>query len=187
MARNELDQNSATEAFRNALELLEQLLAKHPDAPYLQFVYADAVTTLAPPQARRAGVPIQRAVQIANTLARDYPQVPDYVALKAKTLLARNEQSTVSQAIGLMQQLVDDYPSLLHYRLILANALQRLATLKHAEADRVGARQALQQAVEVLTKAAEPGSSTESEGELPWMISLNIERLRQQLKALGED
>ena len=174
IARQELDTGTSQEAFRSALELLDRLIRENPSSPYFKFVYADTVTSMPAGLSRRNGPALSRAMQIANSLVREYPSMPDYIALKAKALSARGDSNSVADAVRLTQQLVDDYPAMAQYRVLLANGLQRLATIDF-EAQRMAAGQdRLEQALAVL----EAGNPTE---DRPAILSVYIERLRQQL------
>ncbi len=177
IARNALDPNVAQEAFRATLELLERLMDEHPSSPYLKFVYADTVTSMAPTPNRRAGQALQRALQIANTLVRQHPSVPDYVALKAKALLVRGEQESVSDAVKLMQSLVEDYPAIVHYRLLLAGGYQQLAALAIDAKNPSAAKGQLEQALQVLDAVA-------AGHERPAIFGIYLDRLNQQIKEL---
>jgi len=177
IARNGLDPGVAQEAFRATLELLERLIREHPSSPYLKFVYADTVTSMAPAPNRRAGQALQRALQIANTLVRQYPSVPDYGALKAKALLVRGERESVSDAVKLMQALVENYPAIIHYRLLLAGGYQQLAALDIEAKNPAAAKGQLEKALQVLDVVADGQ-------ERPAILALYLERLKQQMSEL---
>ena len=143
----------------------------------MKFVFADMVTSMAPAIGRRPGVANLRAAQIANSLIREYPQVPDYRALKAKTLLARGDKIAIEDAVRMMQSLVDDFPAITSYRFVLANGLQRLARMD-VDANRTReAKESLDRAIKILE------SSSTVEDRSP-VINAYANRIRQELKEI---
>lgn len=178
IARIGLDPNAAQEAFRATLELLERLMREHPSSAYLKFVFADTVTSMAPVPHRRAGQALQRASQIANTLVRQHPNVPDYTALKAKAQLVRGEPESVGDAVKLMQTLVENYPAIVHYRLLLAGGYQQLAAFEIEAKNQSAAKEQLGKAVQVLDTIVDGQ-------ERPAMLALYLDRLQQQIAELN--
>ncbi|MEO8269829.1 MAG: tetratricopeptide repeat protein, partial [Aureliella sp.] len=177
LARQELDFTTAREAHRSALELLERLLRENPDSPYFRFVFADAVTSVPVGPNRRNSPALSRAIRIANALVREYPSMPDYLALKAKALLARGDNASVADAVRLLEQLVDNYPAMAQYRLLLASGLQRLAIID-IEAQRSEAgKERLERAVTVLE------ADIQSD-QRPALLNIYIERLQHQLQQI---
>ncbi|MCA9183302.1 MAG: hypothetical protein KDA51_17700, partial [Planctomycetales bacterium] len=179
IARLELDSSTAHEANRAALELLDRLLRENPDSPYFRFVFADTVTSMPVGAGRRNGLALSRAIRIAGALVREYPSMPDYLALKAKALLARGDNDSSADAVRILEQLVDDYPAMAQYRLLLASGLQRLSNIDF-ESQRIdSAKERLEQAVSVLEADIEAD-------QRPAMLNLYIERLKQKLQAIQQ-
>ncbi len=177
IARLEKDSNTAHEANQSALELLDRLLRENPDSPYFKFVFADTVTSMPVGPSRRNGLALSRAIRIATSLVREYPSMPDYVALKAKALLARGDSGSVTEAVQLIEQLVDDYPAMAQYRLLLASGLQRLANID-LEAKRIdAAKELLEKTLAVLEAGTEPD-------QRPAMLDIYIDRLQQQIQEM---
>ncbi|MEZ6152129.1 MAG: serine/threonine-protein kinase [Pirellulaceae bacterium] len=179
IARLELDSSTAHEANRAALELLERLLRDNSESPYFRFVFADTVTSMPVGASRRNGLALSRAIRIAGALVREYPSMPDYLALKAKALLARGDSDSSADAVSILEQLVDDYPAMAQYRLLLASGLQRLSNIDF-ESQRIGsAQERLEQAIAVLE------ADTESD-QRPAILNIYIDRLKQQLEEIQQ-
>ncbi len=177
IARQERDSEGAHDAIRSALELLDRLLRENPDSPYLKFVYADMVTSVPVGLNRRNSPVLSRALRIASTLVREYPSMPDYLALKAKALLARGDNANVADAVRILEQLVDDYPAMAQYRLLLASGLQHLSHIDLEAQQTASATGRLEQAVSVLERDTEPD-------QRPAILNIYIDRLKRQLHEL---
>ena len=131
------DFQRADEVLRRSIELFEALCKTHPDSAAFKYELAE---TLSKNVAMRFidQQRCQRALAICDELAKENPQVPEYRALKASTLMklsmmagrnSRGEELLV-EAIEIQRDLTSRYSDVAIYGSGLIRSLRRLAELQ---------------------------------------------------------
>jgi serine/threonine protein kinase/outer membrane protein assembly factor BamD (BamD/ComL family) len=179
ITRYDLAPLSSQDAIRSTIDVLQRLLHQFPDSPYIKFVFADTITTFATSMGRAPNMMMPRAIQVAASLTRDYPHVPDYKALRAKTLMSRSDEFSLGESTRILEQLVNDFPLVVPYRFLLANSLERRARGYEGAGKVDEARKCLDQAANVLQ---EPSVAE----ALPDVVAIHLKRLEAMADRLAK-
>ena len=137
IARMMKDMQRADDALRRSIELFETLCKTHPDSAAFKYELADTlsrnVATRALDQQR-----CTRALAICDEIAKENPQVPEYRALKASTLVklsmmaGRNTrgEELLNEAVAIQRELASRYSDVAIYCVGLIQSLKRLSELQ---------------------------------------------------------
>ena len=137
IARMMKDMQRADDALRRSIELFETLCKTHPDSAAFKYELADTlsrnVATRALDQQR-----CTRALAICDEIAKENPQVPEYRALKASTLVklsmmaGRNTrgEELLNEAVAIQRELASRYSDVAIYSVGLIQSLKRLSELQ---------------------------------------------------------
>lgn len=137
IARMMKDMQRADDALRRSIELFETLCKTHPDSAAFKYELADTlsrnVATRALDQQR-----CTRALAICDEIAKENPQVPEYRALKASTLVklsmmaGRNTrgEELLNEAVAIQRELASRYSDIAIYCVGLIQSLKRLSELQ---------------------------------------------------------
>ena len=147
MAWADGDRESAENAQRAAIDILEELTAEFPDAPQLKYELANTLIITPPSPGRPTKEfrnKIELAVELSDELRGQYPNVPQYQALWADTVsrLASLELQTGNlsqanahyvEAVDALRKLVDQYPAVSSYRLAHTQSVHGLAEVQRQQ------------------------------------------------------
>ena len=134
IARTLRDMPRADTASRRSIELFESLCKTHPDSAAFKYELADTLSRSGDQQR------CKRALEICEEISKENPQVPEYRALKAMTLIklgmiagrtSRGEELLL-QAIAIQRELADRYSDVGAYNVTLFQSLKRLSELQDA-------------------------------------------------------
>jgi serine/threonine protein kinase/Flp pilus assembly protein TadD len=155
----------AEKAYRQALQLCEQLVAEHPQVPEYRQDLATTHNNLGvllkdtgrPAEAEKA---YRQALQLRERLVAEHPQVPEYrqglagthtnlgVLLEASGRLADAEKA-YRQALQLYQRLVAEHPQVPQYRQELASTHNNLGALLETTGRAAEAEKAFRQVLQL--------------------------------------
>ena len=137
IARMMKDMQRADDALRRSIELFEALCKTHPDSAAFKYELAD---TLSRNVAMRAmdQQRCTRALAICDEISKENPQVPEYRALKASTLVklsmmaGRNTrgEELLNEAMAIQRELASRYSDVAIYSVGLIQSLKRLSELQ---------------------------------------------------------
>ena len=131
------DMQRADDVLRRSIELFEALSKTHPDSAAFKYELAD---TLSRNVAMRAmdQQRCTRALAICDEISKENPQVPEYRALKASTLVklsmmaGRNThgEELLNEAMAIQRELASRYSDVAIYSVGLIQSLKRLSELQ---------------------------------------------------------
>ncbi|MFQ3649339.1 MAG: serine/threonine-protein kinase [Gemmataceae bacterium] len=187
-----LQPREAEKNLREALAVLQRLEAKGPEARYLMArTYHELGNVLLGPSAAEAR---RDALQLLESLASDFPSVPEYRAELAEALMSASSrpllpsqkllaEKRTRRALELADDLARSYPEAPEYRALAARARQRLGLVLAAQGKNDEAIKEMRQALTSLR---------ELEGRIiagPTQRSLQLETrlvLAETLRLKGE-
>jgi len=125
------------DAIRNSIDLFEALCSSHPDSAAFKFELADTLSrnlSNRPIDKQR----LDRARTICEEIVKQYPQVPEYQALKGSTLAklsmveGRSERAEelMQEAISIQRELTNRYTDIAIYGRDLRISLLQLSSIQ---------------------------------------------------------
>ncbi len=136
IAKGTKDVARAEDALRRSIELFETLCKTHSDSAAFKYELADTLSrnvAMRPLDQQRC----DRALLICDEISNENPQVPEYRALKASTLvklsmMAGRDRGEVLllDAVAIQRDLTNKYPDLANYSVGLIQSLKRLSELQ---------------------------------------------------------
>jgi len=137
IARMMKDMQRADDALRRSIELFEALCKTHPDSAAFKYELADTLSrnvSTRPIDQQRC----TRALAICDEISKENPQVPEYRALKASTLVrlsmmaGRNMrgEELLNEAITIQRELASRYSDVAIYSVGLIQSLKRVSELQ---------------------------------------------------------
>ncbi|MFK7819649.1 MAG: serine/threonine protein kinase [Planctomycetaceae bacterium] len=155
------------EAVTAAITELKWLTENSPNSPVYQFEYASTLChRIIRGQRVFSGARRHLATRIARRLVNDYPEVPEYKVLLAKSIsqgFGRRDEPTADawqETVQIYRGLREDYPTSFVYALTLASHLRTLSSVVRADSPS-DARKLLEEAAAVLGEAGEASSGPE--------------------------
>jgi tetratricopeptide (TPR) repeat protein len=160
--------DDAVAARSKAVGILEQLVETHADVPDYRYELSEelmrATSTALSSNGRMTRSPetekqVHRATDLARDLVAAYPSVPQYQALRARTLRrlgiylqstgrVKEAESNDRKALNLDRALVQQFPSVPVYQMYLGDACQSLATIQLQRGQLKEARALVEEAIE---------------------------------------
>ena len=183
IARMLKDMPRADAAMRRSIELFEALCITHPDSAAFKYELADTLSRTGDQQR------CMRALAICEEISKENPQVPEYRALKATTLIklamiagrtAKGEELLI-EAIAIQRELSTRYADVGVYNVTLFQSLKRLSELQDALGQPDKARESLRESSE-LAERERARMKTNNKTQRPFMPFFENLRDRQQLE-----
>ena len=153
------DFQKADDALRRSIELFDALCKTHPDSAAFKYELAE---TLSKNVAMRAidQQRCHRALAICDEISKENPQVPEYRALKASTLMklslmaGRNNrgEELLVEAIEIQRELTSRYSDVAIYGASLIRSLRRLSELQEALGKSEKAKESTDQAEKEIVR-----------------------------------
>jgi serine/threonine protein kinase/uncharacterized membrane protein len=165
------DPEEQQENLHKAIDLLERLVADHPQVPDYRHLLARCYREVRPARWDRdlhrpdpaAAEAVQKATQILQTLAREYPDVPDYRQDLCETYAmldqqrmfapqdaAQRSRAMMEKGLAISEELVAEHPNVPDYALTQVYIRLRLAGLLQ-QSDPAAAQTHLEKALELQT------------------------------------
>jgi serine/threonine protein kinase len=178
----------AEKAYRQALQLYEQLMAEHPQVPQYRHQLAIAHNNIgvlleATGRANEAEKAIRKALEIQERLVADRPELPQYSEELARmhinlAMLSRSDgrvaeaEKAYGQALEVYQRLAAEYPDVRTYWLALAETYADLGTLLERSDRPAEAEGAYQHALQLYERlAALSPQSPEYQLRIGWTLA----------------
>jgi len=178
----------ADAAMRRSIELFEILCKAHPDSAAFKYELADTLSKTGDQQR------CTRAFKICEEISKENPQVPEYRALKATTLIklamiagrtVKGEELLI-EAIAIQRELSNRYADVGVYNVILFQSLKRLSELQDALGQPDKARESLRESSE-LAERARARLKTNNKTQRPFMPFVENLRDRQQTEKRNKE
>ncbi len=137
IARMMKDMPRADDVLRRSIELFESLCKTHADSAAFKYELADTLSkniAMRPVDQQRC----TRALAICDEISKENPQMPEYRALKASTLMklsmmaGRNNRAEelLNEAIAIQRELVSRYSDIAVYSVGLIQSLRQVSDLQ---------------------------------------------------------
>jgi serine/threonine protein kinase len=173
----------ADEALNKSVQILESLIKANPDSIVFKYELADTLSTtvaMRPIDMQRA----LRSLAMCDEILATSPFVPEYLALKASTLVrtsmmmqatsgrtTRSEEA-LQEALKIQRELAKRYSDVAVYTISLSQTLSQLAELQ-------ASNKKLDKAIEHLSEAIQLMESLQRQTRGPMMLKPFVDRMRK--------
>jgi len=183
IARMLKDMPRADAALRRSIELFEALCRTHADSAAFKYELADTLSRTGDQQR------CMRALSICDEISKQNPQVPEYRALKATTLIklamiagrtVKSEELLI-EAIAIQRELSNRYTDVGVYNVTLFQSLKRLSELQEVLGQPDRAKESLRESNE-LSERERARMKTNHKTQRPFIPFFENLRDRQQME-----